>query len=109
MKLLTVQESAGRLRVHPMTVRCYIASGRLAGVRVGRGIRVPEEAIERFVTAVEPTTAEQTARAHDGKPFTLDDPLWNIVGIGGAAPGGATDVSEDKYSYLADAYDSTRR
>ncbi|MGH2531698.1 MAG: hypothetical protein ACRDJW_05270 [Thermomicrobiales bacterium] len=36
------------------------------------------------------------------KPFSLDDPLWNIVGL--IDDDGPTDVSENKYKYLAEAY-----
>jgi excisionase family DNA binding protein len=41
-RLLTVREVAERLRVHPITVRRLIASGRLAAVRIGRAVRVRE-------------------------------------------------------------------
>ena len=44
-KLLTVAEVAERLRVHPMTVRRHIKSGRIRSTRVGRSVRVPEDAI----------------------------------------------------------------
>ena len=39
---------------------------------------------------------------HQGRPFTMEDPLWNIVGIGASA--GATDVSTNKHKSLADAF-----
>jgi len=32
----------------------------------------------------------------------MDDPLWDLVGIGESE--GATDVSSDKHQYVADAY-----
>lgn len=40
-------------------------------------------------------------RAVRGKPFTKDDSLWNLVGIGHSGLG---DVSENKHKYLGDAY-----
>lgn len=40
-----------------------------------------------------------------GKPFTKEDSLWNIVGIGRS---GLTDVSENKHKYLAEAYATKR-
>ena len=40
-----------------------------------------------------------------GRPFTLDDPLWNMVGM--IDDDGPTDMSENKYKYLADAYADT--
>ncbi|MBA3451042.1 MAG: helix-turn-helix domain-containing protein [Chloroflexia bacterium] len=62
MDLLTVKETAEILRVSPITVRRYIASGRLAAERVGRGIRVRREAIERFVTRIVPRSAQTDER-----------------------------------------------
>lgn len=94
MEFLTVKETAQLLRVSPITVRRYIASGQLAAERVGRGIRVRREAIEEFVTPVEPDEPLS-------KPFTFDDPLWDIVGIGRS--GGPNDVARIKHKYLADA------
>ncbi len=45
-RLLTVKEVAERLRVHPMTVRRHIKSGRLRSTHIGRAVRIPEEAVE---------------------------------------------------------------
>ena len=53
-EFLTIKETAALLRVSPITIRRYIASGELAAERVGRGIRVRREAIEDFVTPVAP-------------------------------------------------------
>jgi excisionase family DNA binding protein len=53
--------SAQLLRVSPITVRRYIASGRLAAERVGRGIRVRREVIEAFITPVVPASRETSA------------------------------------------------
>ena len=98
MDFLTVKETAHMLRVSPITVRRYIASGQLAAERVGRGIRVRREAIEEFVTPVEPIEPL-------GKPFTMDDPLWDIVGIG--ASDVPDDVASNKYKYVADAIEAS--
>ncbi len=43
----------------------------------------------------------QRPTEHQGRPFTMEDPFWKIVGIGASA--GATDVSTNKHKYLADA------
>ncbi|HUF54756.1 MAG TPA: helix-turn-helix domain-containing protein [Dehalococcoidia bacterium] len=45
-KLLTVAEVAERLRIHPMTVRRHIKSGKLRATRVGRSVRVPEDSLD---------------------------------------------------------------
>jgi excisionase family DNA binding protein len=152
MELLTVKETARLLRVSPITIRRYIASGRLPAERVGRGIRVRRKAIEGFVTPIAPTeqrvndedeiptvletlgisvgtlrTGQPTIIAehkdeyladafsdlHDdggasdsddllGKPFTMDDSLWRIFGIGESID--PTEVAENKHKYLANAY-----
>ncbi len=48
MGYLTVAEVAERLRLHEMTVRRHIKSGRLRSRRVGRGIRIAEEDVDSF-------------------------------------------------------------
>jgi len=47
--LLTVNEVAERLRVHPITVRRHIKAGKLRAVRVGRAVRVRESDVEEFM------------------------------------------------------------
>jgi excisionase family DNA binding protein len=101
MQLLTVAEAALMLKVSPITVRRYIADGRLEAKRVGRGIRVEQEALERLPAAVNPSNPRSRG-AIKGKPTSKDDPLWNIVGIGRTAA--ASDVSVKKKKYLAEAY-----
>lgn len=52
MDLLTVDETAALLRVSPVTIRRFIASGRLPARRVGRHVRVEREAAEAFAEPV---------------------------------------------------------
>jgi len=49
-KLLTVPEVAGILRVSVRTVYNLLEAGALRGVRVGRAWRVPESALEEFIS-----------------------------------------------------------
>ena len=110
MDLLTIRETAQLLKVNPITVRRYIAAGRLPAVRVGRAIRVRREALDALITPVEPTASRPQKRAAPvprGKPFTRDDSLFNIVGIADGPGDGVRDVSENKYKYLAEAYADT--
>lgn len=106
--LLTVQETAERLKIAPVTVRRYIASGRLPAVRVGRAVRVWEEAVERLLTPIEPKpvpSRERPARrpsVRKGQPTSEDDPLWNIVGMVDD-PEGPTDVASNKHTYPGEA------
>ena len=48
---LTVPEVADVLRVHPETVREWLRSGRLDGVRIGRrsGWRISESQLDTFL------------------------------------------------------------
>ena len=106
MELLTVDETARLLKVAPVTVRRYIADGRLPAVRVGRSVRVQREAVGALLRPVKAKkSVKRQERIPRGRPFTMDDPLWNIVGIGHS--GGPGDVSENKHKYLADAYADT--
>lgn len=50
---LTVKEVAAAMAVRPATVRAWLRSGRLQGVRIGRAWRVPASAVKTV-----PTTAE---------------------------------------------------
>jgi len=69
MELLTVAETAKLLRVSLITVRRRIAEGQLRAVRVGKGIRVPMEALKEFLAPVErvgrPATAATAAAMTD--------------------------------------------
>ena len=98
MEFLTIRETARLLKVSPITIRRYIDAGRLRAVKVGRSVRVRREAIEAFLRPVAPRSELQ------GKPFTMDDPLWDIVGIGDSGPDSPTDVARNKHQYLAEAY-----
>ena len=53
--LLTVAQVARRLQVHEITVRRYINARRLKAVRVGRGLRVRSEDLEKFIQPAAPT------------------------------------------------------
>jgi excisionase family DNA binding protein len=63
-RLLTVEQVADRLQVHPETVRRWLRAGRLRGVRLGGsklGYRVSEDELERFVDASGDTAGKARA------------------------------------------------
>ena len=47
--LYSVREVAGRLGVHPETIRRLIHEGKLDAVRVGRVLRVHKHAVDSFL------------------------------------------------------------
>lgn len=101
MELLTVYETATMLKVSPITIRRYIADGKLPAVKIGRGVRVKKEALDQLIISVTPKR-ERTPRIPRGKVLTKDDPLWKLVGIG--RTGKRPDHPSEKDQALADAY-----
>ncbi len=101
MQLLTVREAAALLRVSQLTIRRYIAAGQIDAVRVGRSVRIERGALDQFLA---PIGSKQEPTSKRGGAFTMNDSLWNLAGIADSGPDGPTDVSENKYKYLADAY-----
>lgn len=49
--LLTVEETAEKLKAHPETVRDWIRKRELSGVKLGRSWRVRESDLQEFVNA----------------------------------------------------------
>lgn len=47
------------------------------------------------------TIPAKNETAIEGQPFTMDDPLWSLVGTGRSE--GPTDVARNKHKYVADA------
>ena len=56
------------------------------------------------LAVVRPLKRPGRPRIPRGKPFTKEDPIWNLQGIGRS---GLTDVSENVDKYLAEAYIDT--
>ena len=61
----TVQELAGRLEVSEATVRNWIKSGALRAIDIGKGWRISNTDLERFLKARE-TAPRNTAAAAGG-------------------------------------------
>lgn len=73
MSLLTVEEAANRLRVHPETVRRMIRRGELAAIRVGTIWRIDETdlAPERIVRQPRPPRHDPSPLAEFVRPEWL--------------------------------------
>jgi len=50
-KLLTIQEVAKYMRVHPMTIKRWIKGGNMKATRFGHTLRVSEKEVEDFLHA----------------------------------------------------------
>jgi len=46
-------------------------------------------------------------RIHNAPPITMDDPLWDMIGVLSGGPDSPGDVAEDHDTYLAEAYADT--
>jgi len=46
---LTVEQVADRLQVHWQTVLNYIKSGRLEALQLGKGYRISQKALDKFI------------------------------------------------------------
>ncbi len=70
MELLTVQETADLLKVSTVTVRRFIADGRLPARKVGRAVRVDKTDAERVAKPIapKPGKAGRTSRVPKGQP-----------------------------------------
>ena len=100
MELLTVQETAEMLKVTTITIRRYIAEGRLPALKVGKGVRVTKEAVERMARPIEPKKPALGRTGRAGRTLSYDDPLWKLVGS--ATDARPTDATR-KHEYLADS------
>ena len=49
-RLLTIKDVAERLQMSPRTIHRLVANGDLTVVRIGRAVRVSEEALKAFLT-----------------------------------------------------------
>ena len=82
-------------------------AARKIKARFSRGKIEPLEQLrlregEEIIISLEEVPASEKKTRTRAKPFTGDDSLWKLVGIGRAE--GTTDVSQNKHQYIADAY-----
>ncbi len=49
--LLTIEETAEKLKMHPETMRDYLRERKITGVKVGRSWRVRESDLVAFIAA----------------------------------------------------------
>lgn len=63
MSLKTVEQAAGELNLSVHTIRAWIARRKIACVRLGRAVRIPQHEIIRLVeNGTVPAVSERTRR-----------------------------------------------
>jgi excisionase family DNA binding protein len=107
MDHMTIREAAALYSVTPITIRRHIEAGRLRAVRVGRNIRIRRTDADALA---EPVLSEQSGigrMVRRGKPLSTANGLRGLLELGNDLTPEArpTDVSSNKYAYLAPAYD----
>jgi excisionase family DNA binding protein len=83
--LMNVKQVAFILKVHPLTIRRYIRSGKLKAVRAGGNVRIKESSLTDFNKDFSATPSKRQVirnRLSPAKIFTLDDPLFRLKGRG---------------------------
>jgi excisionase family DNA binding protein len=83
--LMNVKQVAFILKVHPLTIRRYITTGKLKAVRVGGNVRIRESSLTDFNKDFSATPSQKQIikrKLHPAKIFTLDDPIFRLKGRG---------------------------
>lgn len=84
--LFNVNQVAYILKVHPLTIRRYIKSGKLKAVRVGGSIRIQEsdlqQATKEFAPQQKASRHIENRKPFISKPFDVDDPFLRLEGRG---------------------------
>jgi excisionase family DNA binding protein len=62
-EMLTVEEVAAVLRVHPRSIQRWAREGRVASVRVGRSYRIPRAEVLRWMLAASRAVDERPAQS----------------------------------------------
>ena len=86
--LLSVRQVAYMLKVHPLSVRRYIKTGKLTAMRVGGNVRITQDALKKFEQAVTysttPTYILAKTKKTEYKTFDNNDPFLRLDGRGAA-------------------------
>jgi len=84
--LLSVNQVAFILKVHPLTVRRYIKEKKLTAIKVGGNIRIKENDLQDFHKEVSPTSLRTGSnvriKKNIVKQFSQDDPFLRLKGRG---------------------------
>lgn len=83
---LTVEEAAERLSLHEETVRRWLRTGKLAGIRLGErrsGWRIPLSAVQAMLdaSAAARSSPEESGRLHDPLAPEKSDLRWQAMAL----------------------------
>jgi excisionase family DNA binding protein len=67
--LYRVEEAADQIGLSRSKVYSLIADGDIETVRIGTSVRIPHDALLRFVDSLHATPADESVRAHDVDPL----------------------------------------
>lgn len=77
-RFLTTEQVANILQVHPFTILKFIKQGRINGVKLGRGYRVQESEVERFLTENSVHRPQKPKKAEGDTHFEVDKQTLKI-------------------------------
>lgn len=84
--LLSVKQVAYIFKVHPLTIRRYIKSGKLKAVRVGGNVRIKESDVQNFHADLTIAPPQQSiivnAKKNQEQQFSNNDPFLQLNGKG---------------------------
>ena len=87
--LFNTNQAAFILKVHPLTIRRYIKTGKLKAVRVGGNVRIKEADLQEFQKEFTPkeqvapgTLASPFRKQATIKVFNSEDPFLRLKGRG---------------------------
>lgn len=82
--LISVNQAALLLKVHPLTIRRYIKEGKLKALKAGGNIRIPQSAINSFTNEISPQDYSKKVRqtTSTSLEFSEDDPIFRLKGRG---------------------------
>jgi excisionase family DNA binding protein len=81
--LLSVNQVAIILKVHPLTVRRYIKEGKIQALKAGGNIRIPQSALDNMTQKVYPTNYGIKKPKADKSPhLTPQDPIFRLKARG---------------------------
>lgn len=81
--LLSVNQVAILLKVHPLSVRRYIREGKLKAIKMAGNIRIAKSSLEHMGKEVEPGgSGQRVVKAIRVRVFDSDDPIFRLKGRG---------------------------